>query len=69
MKSDLRDIDVIYVHATDRAVLVRSDEDAPEVWIPLAQVEIEAPDGGHLRRGRPARLTAPESLLVEKGLV
>lgn len=46
MRSNLHDIEVIYQHATERAVCVRAAEDAEDVWFPLSQVEIEAPVGG-----------------------
>lgn len=67
-RSTLRDLEVIYQHATERAVCVRSDEDGEDVWLPLAACEIEAKSGG-LRRGCVAVLTAPEALLTEKGLI
>lgn len=69
MGSDLHEIDVIYIHATERAVLVSAYEGGDEVWLPIAQVEIAPSGNGGLRRGRPALLTAPESLLQEKGLI
>lgn len=68
-RSDLHEVDVIYIHATERAVLVSAYEGGEEVWLPLAQVEIAPSGNGGLRRGRPARLTGPEGLLQEKGLL
>ena len=69
MRSTLVDIEVIFVHATARAVLVRPEEGGEEVWLPLAACEIAALLEGALMRGSVAVLTAPQSLLEEKGLV
>lgn len=63
MKSDLVDLDVLLVHETRLAVLVRLDEDAEKVWLPLSAVEIERQP-----RGR-ARLTLRAALAQEKGLL
>ena len=68
MKSDLHDIHVIYQHATDLAVCIREHEGGRDIWIPKSQCEI-APRDGELRRGCVAILTAPESVLTEKGLL
>jgi len=65
MKSDLTDIDVIFQHATDRAVCVRAEEGGGDVWIPLSVCEVE----GDRRRGGVVTLTASERLLTERGLV
>ena len=65
MRSDLIDIEVIYQHATERAVCVRETEDGPDVWLPLSAVEVE----GDMRRGRVVTLTGPERLLTDKGLL
>lgn len=69
MRSDLHDLAVIFQHRTPAAVCVRETEDSADAWFPLSAVEIEAQDGGHLRRGCVAILTAPERLLTEKGLI
>lgn len=72
MRSDLHDIPVIYQHRTERAVCVRETEDGPDIWIPLSQCEIAPRDSdllGGLARGRVAILTAPERVLMEKGLI
>lgn len=65
MKSDLKDIEVIFQHATERAVCVRADEDGEDIWIPLSGCEVE----GDRRRGGVVTLTASERLLTEKGLI
>lgn len=68
MKSDLIDITVHLLHETDRAVLVTDSTPENGVWLPLSQIEIEARDGD-LQRGCVAVLTAPEQVLMEKGLI
>lgn len=69
MRSTLADIEVIFVHATERGLCVRPEEDGDEVWLPLAQCEIAPLHEGALIRGAVAVLTAPQALLEEKGLV
>jgi hypothetical protein len=65
MKSDLTDIEVIFQHATDRAVCIRATEDSADVWIALSLCEVD----GDRRRGGVVTLTASEWLLAERGLV
>lgn len=66
MKSDLQDIEVIFVTQTERAFGVKLDETVTNiVWLPKSQCEID----GVLSAGRVITLTASERLLVEKGLV
>lgn len=65
MRSDLHGIEVIYQTKTQLAVCVRETEDEEDVWLPRSQVEIE---GQHVR-GHVVKLTAPEWLLTEKGLI
>lgn len=63
-RSDLTDIDV-HVHVTtEQAVLVSEtgDRDAAE-WLPLSQVEVE------MTSAATARVTLPEWLAIERGLV
>lgn len=72
MRSDLHDLDVIFQHMTERAVCIRETEDGPDIWIPLSLCEIAPKDTdllGGLSRGRVATLTAPERVLLEKGLL
>lgn len=65
MKSNLHDIEV-QIHAiTDKACLVSLGDRAKAVWIPKSQAELDqssdiAPTG---------ILTAPEWLLLDKGLI
>lgn len=65
MKSDLKDIEAIFQHATERAVCVRAVEGGEDIWIPLAACEVD----GDRRRGGVVTLTASEHLLFEKGLI
>ena len=49
---------------------VSAYEGGDEVWLPIAQVEIAPSGNGGLRQaGTSGALTAPESLLQEKGLI
>ncbi len=66
MKSDLYDITVEKLAETDAAVLVHDGDKSKAVWLPKSQIEIEiepAEIGGLFI------LTAPEWLLIERGLV
>lgn len=71
MHSTIEDVEVIYQTQTDKAICVRKHErDKADVWIPKSQAEIEpAEPGTELYRGAVAVLSAPENLLIEKGLV
>ena len=61
-KSGLHDIEVKIHHETDQAVLVDHAGGKP-VWLPKSQIEIEN------QRNGLALVTAPEWLLLEKGLI
>lgn len=64
MRSNLTDIEVYIHHETEKAWLVSVDGFREKaVWIPKSQGEIES-NGLTLHV-----LTAPEPLLIEKGLV
>jgi hypothetical protein len=66
MKSSLYDIEVYIHHQTEKAWLV-SLEGETKVWIPKSQGEMEQKLTSGLH---PVWiLTAPEPLLIEKGLV
>ena len=64
-RSNLIDAEVIFQTSTEKAVCVRETEGGPDVWLPLSQVEI----AGEPRRGGIVTLTAPEPLLIEKGML
>ncbi len=66
MKSNIIDIDVVFHHQTDKAILVAVDEETEPVWLPKSQVEIEDDD---LIRGFLVCVTLPEQLALEKGLI
>jgi hypothetical protein len=68
MKSNLYDLEVMVHHQTDKAWLVSNDgERKNAVWIPKSQGEMEQKLTSGLH---PVWiLTAPEPLLIEKGLV
>lgn len=69
MRSDIVDVQVIYQHATDRAVCVRSDEKSTkDVWLPLSLVELDFL-GKERRRGVVVEVSGPESLFEEKELI
>lgn len=64
MKSDLHDIEVVIHHATEKAWLVSTDGKRDKaVWFPKSQGEVEYRGGDHMT------LTAPERILIDKGLV
>jgi hypothetical protein len=69
MRSNLRDISVVFVHQTEKAVLVAADEEAAPVWIPKSRCEMERPGGQDPLPHSVVTLTAPEATLVEKGLL
>ena len=64
MVSDLIDITVQKMHETDAAVLVTDTTAEKSVWLPKAQIEIEASEVPGLHT-----VTLPEWLAIEKGLV
>lgn len=69
MRSGIIDIQVIYQHATDRAVCVRSDEKSTkDVWLPLSLIELDFM-GKPRVRGMVVEVTGPESLFEEKELI
>lgn len=64
------EIAAIYQTENPIAVCVRETEDGPDVWLPASQVEVEpAVQSLPLERGSVVTVTAPEWLLVERGLI
>ncbi|SFI35962.1 hypothetical protein [Albimonas pacifica] len=61
------DVEVLFQIRTLRAVCVRADEDADDVWLPLSSITLDPPEP--LMRGQRITVRAPEALLIEKGLV
>lgn len=66
MKSHLVDIEVVCVARTEKAILVQLDVDAPKVWLPLSQIEV---DGEKEDTRGTVVVTMPERLAQEKGLI
>ena len=62
-RSNLVDVEVIIVHQTAKAVLVKPDEEADGVWLPLSQCEVY---GGS---GSVGEVTLPDWLATDKGLI
>lgn len=65
MKSNLCDMEVIFQIETERAICIREDERSGDTWLPKAECEID----GERVRGGVVTLTAPEWLLLDKGLI
>lgn len=66
MKSNLQDIEVIFIHETKSAFLLAKDEDDIKgSWFPKSQCEIE----GELKIKGVVTLTCEQWLLEEKGFV
>lgn len=64
MKSNLIDIDVVVVHETPGAFLVKWDPDRDAVWLPKSVCEFEATDASDI-----GILTLPESVAEEKEML
>ena len=64
MKSNLVDLEGKIHHRTERAALFSLTGDRKDaVWLPLAVIEVEGGEFGHVT------VAMPEELAVEKGLV
>jgi hypothetical protein len=61
--ADVIDIEVILVHETGGAVLVKAEEGADGVWLPKSQIEVDGDIGAY------GEVTLPTWLAEEKGLV
>lgn len=65
-KTGIVELLVLYQHATERAICVRSDEQSKtDVWLPLSMVEVH----GEKVRGKVVTIVGPESLFIEKELI
>lgn len=72
MAGKLADIEVELVHATAKAILVRSDPDVEPVWIPLSVVY--CPSFDHhtptdIVSGEIIEITMPEAMAIDKELI
>lgn len=66
VRSNIIDVECIYVHETEYAIKVkRHEDDNDPVWFPLSQVEVDGPRA----RGCRIELTGPESLFLEKEMI
>ena len=64
------EIAALYQRETTVAVCVREVEDGPDIWLPASQVEIEPENEAiPLARGSVVTVTAPEWLLMDRGLI
>jgi hypothetical protein len=64
----LHDVQVVFIHETAKGICVREDHTGKDIWLPKSQCQFEGPNDPPRRRDV-GTLTAPEGLLVEKGLV
>lgn len=67
MKTDLKDVEVLYQTKTLRAVCVHAEGASEDIWLPLAQCALHPAEP--FMRGERVILTASASLLTEKGLI
>lgn len=63
-RSHLVDVEMIIVHETDRAVLVKRHEHSEPIWLPKSQIEID-----DIETPGPCWIAMPTWLAEEKGLV
>lgn len=68
MSSELCDVDVIYCHHTDEAVLVKVDPRGEGVWVPMSLIE-DWDSPSTLEREDDITITLPEWAALEKGLI
>ncbi len=62
MKSDLVDIECVYIYETPAAILIKPDEGSDKkIWLPKSLIEYE-------RKGKLVVITGPAPFLTDKGL-
>lgn len=66
MVRKLIDLTQVYIHETDKALLVQSDF-GNEVWLPKSVVEFDT--AKTYKRGDPVEITLPEDYAQEKELI
>lgn len=66
MKSNVRDVEVIYHHQTEKAVKIAADETTAPEWLPKSVIEMDPADPVP---GQVVTITAPISTLQEKGFL
>lgn len=65
-RSNIADVECIWVHETDKAIKVKRHETDPDpIWFPLAAVDVSGPRA----RGCVITLTGPEDLFLEKEMI
>lgn len=69
MSKQLEEIKVYFLHQTDSAILVNLDGGNEGVWLPKSQIEWDGSDGYEPKRRAVITVTAPEWLLMDKGLI
>jgi hypothetical protein len=65
MKSELVDLEVGYLHNTEKAVLITPDGKR-EIWLPLSIVECDLTNVG---RGQVIEIILPRRWALDKGLI
>lgn len=65
-KSDVVDIDLLYVSQTEKGLAVRQSEDHEMFWLPKSQIEFEDKD---YKRHSVIKVTIPEWLAGKHDLI
>jgi hypothetical protein len=66
-RSNLIDVEAVFIHQTDLAIGIRIDEDSRDViWLPKSLIEIDPPDP---KRNQVCVITLSERFAIEKRLV
>lgn len=66
-RGHLHTVDVVYLGKTPRAWMISTEEEGPEIFVPKSTTQL-SPDED-LTYGQVVSLTAPEWILIEKGLI
>lgn len=68
---DIFDVDVLLVHKTEHAILVKETEESEGKWLPYSQIEIQTIKSGIVPRLKYPliKVSMPHWLAVEKGFV
>lgn len=63
-RHDIITLELVFVHQTDKAILVKKDEgDDEKIWLPLSVAQVDK------KIGRVVTLSMPEDIAYEKGLI
>ena len=63
---DIIEVEITFLHETEKAILVRGGPHENQIWIPKAQVELLDPDALY---GTVTTIEMPEQLAIDKGLI